>query len=65
MADITTKINLQVDTLLLTSEKSFTRIAAMEFTSFSPANGFIGDTVILTGTFYEKNACGKLWRCGC
>ncbi|MFL5744915.1 MAG: IPT/TIG domain-containing protein [Niastella sp.] len=54
MADISTKINLQVDTLLLTSEKSFTRIAVTEFTGFSPANGYIGDTITLTGAFYEK-----------
>jgi hypothetical protein len=53
MADITTKINLQIDSLLLTSEKSFTRISVTEFSGFSPANGYIGDTITLTGAFYE------------
>jgi hypothetical protein len=54
MADITTKINLQIDTLLLISEKSFTRIAVTEFSGFSPANGYIGDTITLLGSFYAK-----------
>jgi hypothetical protein len=53
MADITTKINLKVDTVLLTSEKSFTRTSVTEFSGFSPANGYIGDTITLTGAFYE------------
>lgn len=54
MADITTKINLQIDALLLISEKSFTRIAVTEFSGFSPANGYIGDTITLSGSFYAK-----------
>jgi hypothetical protein len=53
MADISTKINLKVDTVLLTSEKSFTRISATEFSGFSPAKGYIGDTITLAGAFYE------------
>jgi hypothetical protein len=54
MADITTKINLNVDTLALTSEKSFTRTSVTQFSGFLPANGYIGDTITLTGAFYEK-----------
>lgn len=54
IAEITTKINLQIDTLLLTSEKSFTRISVTELSGFSPANGYIGDTITLAGAFYEK-----------
>jgi hypothetical protein len=54
MTDITTKINVKVDTLLLTSEKSFTRASVAGFSGFSPTNGYIGDTITLTGSFYEK-----------
>lgn len=54
LTELTTKINLQIDTLLLTSEKSFTRISVTEFSGFSPANGYIGDTITIAGAFYEK-----------
>jgi hypothetical protein len=38
----------------LISEKSFTRIAVTEFSGFSSANGYIGDTITLSGSFYAK-----------
>jgi len=54
MADTTTKISVKVDTMLLTSEKSFTRTSITQFSGFSPANGYIGDTITLTGAFYKN-----------
>jgi hypothetical protein len=55
MTDVTTKINVKVDSLQLTTEKSFTRTPFVTvFSGFSPANGYIGDTITLTGTF-NKN----------
>lgn len=54
MADVTTTINVKTDTFSLTAEKKFTRIAVTEFTGFSPVTGYIGDTITITGTFYEK-----------
>ncbi|AEW00174.1 hypothetical protein A4D02_28425 [Niastella koreensis] len=54
MPDTTTKIKVKVDTVLFTSEKSFTRTNIPQFSGFSPANGFIGDTITITGTFYER-----------
>ncbi|GGA84901.1 IPT/TIG domain-containing protein [Puia dinghuensis] len=53
MPDITTKINVKVDTLLLTSDKNFTRTSITQFSGFSPASGFIGDTITITGVFYK------------
>ena len=54
MADTTTKISVKVDTMVLTSEKFFTRTSITQFTGFSPANGYIGDTITLTGAFYKN-----------
>jgi hypothetical protein len=55
MPDTTTKIKVKVDTVLFTSEKSFTRTSIPQFSGFSPANGFIGDTITITGVFYTNN----------
>jgi hypothetical protein len=41
--------------VLFTSEKSFTRTKIPQFSGFSPANGFIGDTITITGVFYTNN----------
>ena len=50
----TTTFITMVDTLFLTAEKSFTRTSVAGFSGFSPTNGYIGDTITLTGTFYDK-----------
>lgn len=54
MPDTSTKISVKVDTTLLTFEKNFTRTSIIQFSGFSPANGFIGDTITLTGAFYKN-----------
>lgn len=51
MTESSVKINVKIDTLLLTSNKNFNRISVTQFSGFSPTNGYIGDTITLTGKF--------------
>ena len=59
MADTIAKINVKIDTLTVTSDKSFTRTSVSQFSGFSPASGFIGDTITINGTFYKTTPVVK------